>query len=74
MLHDALAGMALGLHATAARDENIDYLVTRGGLERRERRAPRAGVDGHSQQSAATRLPEVWRAVQFAPQHLLAYA
>ena len=53
-------------------DENIDHMVTCGGLESRERRTRRAGLDGHGGQPAGYCLSEVRRAVQFAPQHLLA--
>jgi hypothetical protein len=61
-------------YAAARGDENIDYMVTRGRLERRRRRTARAGVDGHGGQPAADLLPGMRRTVQIAPQHLLANA
>ena len=48
---------ALRRYAAARGDENIDYMVTRGRLERRERRTARAGLDGHGGQPAADLLP-----------------
>jgi hypothetical protein len=54
--------------------ENIDCMVTRGRLERRERRTARAGLDGHGGQPVANRLPGMRRTVQIAPQHILANA
>jgi hypothetical protein len=63
---------ALRRYAAARGDENIDYMVTRDRLERRERRTARAGLDGHGGQPAADLLPGMRRTVQIAPQHLLA--
>jgi hypothetical protein len=68
------AAGALGRDAAAGGDENIDYMVTRSRLERRERRTGRAGLDGHGGQPTANVLSEMWYAVQIAPQHLLANA
>ena len=65
---------ALRRYAAARSDENIDYMVTRGRLECRERRTSRAGVDGHGGQPAADLLPRMRRTVQIAPRHLLANA
>ena len=67
------AGYALATSYAAARgDENIDYMVTRGRLERRRRRTARAGVDGHGGQPAADLLPGMRCPVQIASQRLLA--
>jgi hypothetical protein len=74
LLRGARGGSALGPYAAATWDESIDSLVARGGLERRKRRTRRPGLDGHGRRWAASCLSEVWRAVQFAPQHLLTNA
>ena len=47
-------------------------MVTRGRLERRERRMARAGVDGDGGEPAAELLSGMRHTVQIAPQHLLA--
>ena len=74
LLRGARGGSAVALYAAARGDESIDSLVARGGLERRKRRTRRPDLDGHGRRSAASCLSEVWRAVQFAPQHLLTNA
>ena len=63
---------ALRRYAAARGDENIDYMVTRGRLERRERRMGRAGLDGDGGEPAAGFLSGMQHTVQIAPQHLLA--
>src|SRR6185437_3471529 len=62
----------LGRRAAARGDESIDYMVTRGRLECRERRMARAGLDGDGGQPAAGLLSGMQRTVQIAPQQLLA--
>src|SRR6185312_4764254 len=56
----------LGRRAAARGDENIDYMVTRGRLECRERRMARAGLDGDGGQPAAGLLSGMQRTVQIA--------
>src|SRR5277367_291512 len=65
---------ALRRYAAARGDENIDYMVTRGRLERRRRRTARAGLDGHGGQPAANVLSGMRCTVRITPQHLLANA
>ena len=65
---------ALRRYAAPRGDENIDCMVTRGWLERRERRTRRAGLDGLGAQSAANLLSGMRCPVRFTPQHLLANA
>jgi hypothetical protein len=55
---DALAGWRLAMVCGSKGDENIDYMITRGRLERRERRTARAGFDSHGGQPAADLCPE----------------